>query len=152
MRFSYTHLSDRALQRCFLYCALFPEDFEIHRENLIAYLIDEGVVKGQKSREAEINKGHTMLNRLENVCLLESVHSGNFVKMHDLIRDMAIQILEENSQAIVQVDAQLKELPDVEEWTEKLTIVSLMHNQIEEICSSHSVRCPNLSTLLLSMW
>nr|XP_034916910.1 uncharacterized protein LOC118050627 [Populus alba] len=37
LRFSYTHLSDRALQRCFLYCALFPEDFEIPRENLIGF-------------------------------------------------------------------------------------------------------------------
>jgi len=148
LRFSYTHLSS-ALQQCFLYCGLFPEDFEIPRENLIDYLIDGGVVKGQKSREAEIHKGHTMLNRLENVCLLERLYGGNSVKMHDLIRDMAIQILEENSQAIVEAGAQLEELPDAEEWTEKLTTVSLMNNKIEEICSSHSPRCPNLSTLLL---
>ena len=149
LRFSYTHLSDRALQRCFLYCGLFPEDFVIPRENLIDHLIDGRVVKDQKSREAEINKGHTMLNRLENVCLLERLHSGYSVKMHDLIRDMAIQILEENSQAIVKAGEQLEELPDAEKWTEKLTTVSLMHNRIEEICSSHSPRCPNLSTLLL---
>uniref|UniRef100_A0A6N2KGQ8 NB-ARC domain-containing protein n=1 Tax=Salix viminalis TaxID=40686 RepID=A0A6N2KGQ8_SALVM len=70
-------------------------------------------------------------------------------EMHDLIRDMAIQILEENSRAIVKACAQLKELPDAEEWSEKLTRVSLMHNQIKEICSRHSPRCPNLSTLLL---
>ncbi|XP_073263150.1 uncharacterized protein [Populus alba] len=41
LRFSYNHLSDSALQQCFLYCALFPEDFMIRREDLIAYLIDE---------------------------------------------------------------------------------------------------------------
>ena len=32
------------------------------------------------------------------------------INMHDLIRDMAIQILEENSQAIVKASEQLKEL------------------------------------------
>uniref|UniRef100_A0A6N2KPQ4 Uncharacterized protein n=1 Tax=Salix viminalis TaxID=40686 RepID=A0A6N2KPQ4_SALVM len=149
LRFSYTHLRDRALQQCFLYCGLFPEDSWIPRENLIHYLIDEGVVKRQKSREAEINKGHTMLDRLERVCLLERLLDGHHVKMHDLIRDMAIQILEENSRAIVKAGAQLKELPDAEEWSEKLTRVSLMHNQIEEICSRHSPRCPNLSILFL---
>uniref|UniRef100_A0A6N2KX73 TIR domain-containing protein n=1 Tax=Salix viminalis TaxID=40686 RepID=A0A6N2KX73_SALVM len=149
LRFSYTHLRDRALQECFLYCGLFPEDFEIRRENLIDYLIDEGVVKRQKSREAEINKGHTMLDRLERACLLERIWGGNYVKMHDLIRDMAIQILEENSRAIVKAGAQLKELPDAEEWSEKLKRVSLMHNKIEEIHSGHSLRCPNLSTLFL---
>uniref|UniRef100_A0A6N2KAH7 Uncharacterized protein n=1 Tax=Salix viminalis TaxID=40686 RepID=A0A6N2KAH7_SALVM len=149
LKFSYTHLSDEALQQCFLYCGLFPEDFKIRRENLIDYLIDEGVVKRQKSREAEINKGHTMLDRLERACLMERIWGGNYVKMHDLIRDMAIQILEENSRAIVKAGAQLKELPDAEEWSEKLTSVSLMHNQIEEIHSGHSPRCPNLTTLLL---
>uniref|UniRef100_A0A6N2KSA9 Uncharacterized protein n=1 Tax=Salix viminalis TaxID=40686 RepID=A0A6N2KSA9_SALVM len=122
---------------------------EIRRENLIDYLIDEGVVKQQKSREAEINKGHTMLDRLERACLLERLGGGDHVKMHDLIRDMAIQILEENSRAVVKAGAQLKELPDAEEWSEKLKSVSLMHNQIEEIHSGHSPRCPNLSTLFL---
>jgi len=48
------------------------------------------VIKGQKSREAEFDKGHSMLNRLENVCLLEIINGGSAVKMHDLIRDMAI--------------------------------------------------------------
>uniref|UniRef100_A0A6N2KGW3 Disease resistance protein At4g27190-like leucine-rich repeats domain-containing protein n=1 Tax=Salix viminalis TaxID=40686 RepID=A0A6N2KGW3_SALVM len=71
------------------------------------------------------------------------------VKMHDLIRDMAIQILQENSQAMVKAGAQLRELPDEEEWTENFTRVSLMDNKITEIPSSHSPRCPSLSILLL---
>uniref|UniRef100_A0A6N2LU02 TIR domain-containing protein n=1 Tax=Salix viminalis TaxID=40686 RepID=A0A6N2LU02_SALVM len=149
LRFSYTYLRDRALQECFLYCGLYPEDFEIPRGDLIDYLIDEGVVKRQKSREAKINKGHTMLDRLERACLLERLRGGHYVKMHNLIRDMAIQILEEKSRAIVKAGAQLKELPDAEEWSKKLKSVSLMQNQIKEICSGHSPRCPNLSTLLL---
>ncbi|XP_034909300.1 putative disease resistance protein At4g10780 [Populus alba] len=165
LRFSYNHLSDSALQQCFLYCALFPEDFMIRREDLIAYLIDEGVIKGLKNREAEFNKGHTMLNKLERVCLLESskkwIGTGimmhdliryvddRYVKMHDLIRDMAIQILQANSQGMVKAGAQLRELPGAEEWTENLTRVSMMQNQIKEIPCSHSPRCPNLSTLLL---
>ncbi|KAI9215722.1 hypothetical protein POPTR_T045200v4 [Populus trichocarpa] len=148
LRFSYNHLSDSELQQSFLYCALFLEDFKIRREDLIAYLIDEGVIKGLKSREAEFNKGHSILNKLERVCLLESAEEG-YVKMHDLIRDMAIQILQENSQGMVKAGAQLRELPGEEEWTEHLMRVSLMHNQIKEIPSSHSPRCPSLSTLLL---
>ncbi|KAL9381614.1 hypothetical protein Peur_024649 [Populus x canadensis] len=69
--------------------------------------------------------------------------------MHDLIRDMAIQILQENSQGMVKAGAQLREMPDAEEWTENLIRVSQMHNLIEKITSSHSPRCPNLSTLLI---
>ncbi|XP_073263042.1 probable disease resistance protein At4g27220 [Populus alba] len=80
-----------------------PEDFMIRREDLIAYLIDEGVIKGLKSREAEFNKGHSMLNKLERVCLLESTGDwtgdGRYVKMHDLIRDNGIQILQRTLKA-----------------------------------------------------
>uniref|UniRef100_A0A6N2KR35 Uncharacterized protein n=1 Tax=Salix viminalis TaxID=40686 RepID=A0A6N2KR35_SALVM len=140
--------SDARMERCFRGPQTI-KNFEICREYLIDYLIDEGVLKRQKSREAEINKGHTMLDRFERACLLERLRGGNYVKMHDLIRDMAIQILEENSRAVVKAGAQLKELPDAEEWSEKLKSVSLMHNQIEEIHSGHSPRCPNLSTLFL---
>jgi disease resistance protein RPS2 len=153
LRFSFMHLKESEQQQCFLYCALFPEDFKIRREDLIAYLIDEGVIKGLESREAEFNKGHSMLNKLERVCLLESAKEeyddDRYVKMHDLVRDMAIQILEENSQGMVKAGAQLREVPGAEEWKENLTRVSLMHNQIEEVPSTYSPRCPGLSTLLL---
>jgi disease resistance protein RPS2 len=148
------HLKESALQQCFLYCALFPEDFMIPREDLIAYLIDEGVIKGLTRTEVEFDKGHTMLNKLESACLLEDAKFYNgrrcvrAVKMHDLIRDMAIQILQENFQGMVKAGARLRELSDAEEWTENLARVSLMHNQIKEIPSSHSPCCPGLSTLL----
>ncbi|KAG5224068.1 disease resistance protein [Salix suchowensis] len=153
LRVSYDRLDDRlALKQCLLHCALYPEDRMIEREELIGYLINEGIIKGSRRQDA-FDEGHTMLNRLQYVCLLESALSvsndGRYVKMHDLIRDMAIHILQENSHVIVKSGVQLKELPDAEEWTENLKIVSLMRNELEEIPSSHSPMCPNLSTLLL---
>jgi disease resistance protein RPS2 len=152
LRFSYDQLHDLALQQCLLNCALFPEDHEIVRKELIDYLIDEGVIERVESRQEAVDEGHTMLNRLESVCLLEgakNMYGDRCVKMHDLIRDMAIQILQENSQGMVKAGARLREVPGAKEWTENLTRVSLMHNQIEEIPSTHSPRCPSLSTLLL---
>uniref|UniRef100_A0A6N2KBM7 Uncharacterized protein n=1 Tax=Salix viminalis TaxID=40686 RepID=A0A6N2KBM7_SALVM len=152
LRFSYDQLHDLAQQQCLFYCALFPEDHHIEREQLIGYLIDEGIIKRMGSRQAAFDEGHTMLDKLEDVSLLEGDETfpkRRDVKMHDLIRDMAIQILQENSQAMVKAGAQLRELPEEEEWTENFTRVSLMHNKIKEIPSSHSPRCPSLSTLLL---
>ncbi|XP_034903984.1 disease resistance protein At4g27190-like [Populus alba] len=153
LRFSYDRLGDLALKQCLLYCALFPEDDIIAREELIGYLIDEGIIKGKRSRGDAFDESNTMLNRLEYVCLLESAQMGfndiRRVKMHDLIRDMATQILQDESQVMVKAGAQLKELPDAEEWTQNLTKVSLMRNKIEEIPSSYSPKCPYLSTLFL---
>ncbi|KAG5224017.1 disease resistance protein [Salix suchowensis] len=143
LRVSYDRLDDGlALKQCLLYCALYPEDDEIEREKLIGYLINEGIIKGRRRRQDAFDEGHTMLNRLQYVCLLDG--GRRCVKMHDLIRDMAIQILQENSQVIVKAGAQLEEMPDAEEWTENLTRVSLMKNKIKKIPSSYSPICPNL--------
>jgi disease resistance protein RPS2 len=119
LRFSYDRLDDLALQQCFLYCALFPQG--ISRDDLIGYLIDEGIIDGIKSRQAEFDEGHTMLNELENVCLLESCDDYNGcrgVRMHDLIRDMTHQIQLMNCPIMVG-----EELRDVDKWKEDLVRV-----------------------------
>ncbi|KAG5223821.1 disease resistance protein [Salix suchowensis] len=151
LRFSYDRLdNDSVLQQCLLYCAIFPEDYKIEREELIGYLIDEGIVEERRSRQATFDEGHTMLNKLENVCLLESARgygSRRCVKMHDLIRDMAHQIFQKNSP--VMVGEYSDGLPVMDMWKENLVRVSLKHFHFKEIPSSHSPRCPNLTTLLL---
>ena len=84
LRYSYTRLNDPALQQCLLYCALFPEDYLITRPALIHYLIVEGILDQERdTRQEKFDKGYTMLNKLENVSLLERVDS-EYVKMHDL--------------------------------------------------------------------
>ncbi|KAG5223876.1 disease resistance protein [Salix suchowensis] len=87
LRLSYDCLDDSAKQ-CFVYCALFDESHKIERGELIESFIEEGIIK-------EFDKGHSILDSLENVCLLERIDGGSAVKMHDLLRDMAIQILDD---------------------------------------------------------
>ncbi|XP_010999733.1 PREDICTED: probable disease resistance protein At5g63020 [Populus euphratica] len=41
-----------------VYCALFPEDHEIVRKELIDYLIDEGVIERMESRQEAVDEGH----------------------------------------------------------------------------------------------
>ncbi|KAL9381673.1 hypothetical protein Peur_024708 [Populus x canadensis] len=150
LRFSYDQLNDLALEQCLLYCAFYPEDYRIEREELIGYLIDEGIIDEMRSRQAAFDEGHTMLDKLEKVCLLERASYGDHrrrVKMHDLIRDMAHQILQTNSP--VMVGGYNDELPDMDMWKEDLVRVYLKRCYFEEIPSRHSPRCPNLSTLLL---
>jgi disease resistance protein RPS2 len=145
LQFSYERLKDEKLQLCLLYCALYPEDYEIDRDELIEHLIDEGVIKRMKSRQVEFDKGHTMLNKLENVSLLEGGSDNNkyFVKMHDLIRDMALQI------AGPKFMVELEDFQDEEKWGKDLVKVSLMRNSMFEF-PYISPMCPKLSTLLLN--
>ncbi|KAA8535637.1 hypothetical protein F0562_030640 [Nyssa sinensis] len=155
LKFSYDRLKDVILQQCLIYCALFPEDYKIPRVDLIVDWIAEGLIDERRTRKAKYDRGHAILNKLENVCLLENAvdDEGKMcVKMHDVIRDMALNITRENGFALFMVKAgmQLFEFPNDREWSENLERVSLMNNLIEgQVSSSMSPKCPKLHTLLL---
>lgn len=50
---------------------------------------------------------------------------------------------------MVKAGHSLGEIPEVQEWTDDLDVVSLMNNSIEEIPPGMSPKCPGLSTLIL---
>ncbi|KAL3849544.1 hypothetical protein ACJIZ3_011426 [Penstemon smallii] len=137
------------LQLCFLYCSLYPEDYDIEKEQLISKFIAENLMDKRKTRGAEFEQGHAILDRLVNVCLLESTLS-NYVKMHDLVRDMARKITRKNPKFMVLARLSLKEIPIEEEyWTEDLEKMSLMKNEISEIPEGTSPNCPNHKLTLI---
>ncbi|XP_039174046.1 uncharacterized protein LOC120296295 isoform X2 [Eucalyptus grandis] len=140
LRHSYTRLSPQ-LQQCFLRCALYPEDASIGKMELIEFFIDEGLIDELHTREKQHNRGLTIISRLQDAFLLEYSYRG--IKMHDLLRDMALHIMSTTS--IVKV-----RMPDEECWTSDLERVSLM-SRIEEVPPDLSPNCPKLSTLLLKV-
>ncbi|GLT94924.1 hypothetical protein SLE2022_126350 [Rubroshorea leprosula] len=151
LKFSYDHLKDEKIQHCFLYCALYPEDHKIKKDEIIEYWIEEGLIEEMQTRQAMKYKGHDILKKLEDNCLLEFTEDkfkGECVRMHDLLRDMALQITRKSPRFLVKAG---RELPEEHEWKEDLLKVSLMYNYIEEIpLSLPSPNCPMLTTLLLS--
>ncbi|XP_028115378.1 disease resistance protein SUMM2-like [Camellia sinensis] len=126
LKFSYSHLNEEKLQHCFLYCALYPEDDIIPREELIEYWIAEGLIAEMNSIEAMFDKGHAILNKLINPCLLEShtnIHKEEFVRLHDLIRDMALKITSTSPRFMAKAGEGLERVP-YEDWSEDLERVS----------------------------
>ncbi|XP_056173027.1 probable disease resistance protein At4g27220 [Syzygium oleosum] len=146
LKFSYNRLGNHEVQQCFLSCALYPEDKLIDKFELIEFFIDQGLIGGLNTRERQYDRGLTILNKLESVCLLENYEKE--VKMHDLIRDMALHIMSATS--IVKAGKGLMRIPPEEYWTDVLEKVSLMHNDIREFPLSMSPNCPKLSTFLLN--
>ncbi|GLT32652.1 hypothetical protein SLA2020_073030 [Shorea laevis] len=71
LKFSYDRLRNSSIQECFSYCSLYSEDWVIPREDLIEDWICEGLVEKLGSRREMHDKGHVILNRLLNNCLLE---------------------------------------------------------------------------------
>ncbi|GLT40754.1 hypothetical protein SLA2020_148660 [Shorea laevis] len=151
LKFSYECLEPQ-YQKCFLCCALYPEDYEIRKEELIEYWIEEGLIyKEGKTREAMNWKGHDILDKLVDNCLLEwvkNIGEEECVSMHDLLREMALEI---SPRFLVKAGTALEKLPEEDEWRKNLLKVSLMRTYITEIPSSMpSPKCPMLTTLLLS--
>ncbi|KAK4576548.1 hypothetical protein RGQ29_027194 [Quercus rubra] len=153
LKFSYERLKEENLKQCLLHCALYPEDFKIDKKELIEHLIDERIIERMKSRQAEYDRGYSMLNKLENASLLEGgigitmFDCKKFVKMHDLVRDMVLQVA--SPEFMVEGHLGLEDFSDEGKWRENLVKASLMDNKISRIPSNVSPMCPNLSTLLL---
>lgn len=153
LKFSYLRLSDKRLKDCLMYCVLYPEDARIYREELIEYLVDEGIITGIKSRGEGFERGHAILNKLENACLLEGSTNdfgAKYVKMHDLVRDMLLQISSADPKFMVEAGVGLRAIPSEGKWAGDLLRVSLTRNNILDIPSSESPRCPTLATLMLN--
>ncbi|GLT83861.1 hypothetical protein SLE2022_021280 [Rubroshorea leprosula] len=146
LKFSYDRLPNSNIQNCFLSCSLYAEDYEIRRDDLVEQWIDEGFIKESRSRRAMLDEGRTMLNKLENSCLLEKAYSEDAIKMHDVVRDMALRI---GSQFMVKARMGLTQIPDECEWSKNLEKVSLMQNEISDIPLNMCPNCPILTTLML---
>ncbi|KAH7564688.1 hypothetical protein JRO89_XS09G0006500 [Xanthoceras sorbifolium] len=153
LKFSFDRLKDEKIQRCFLYCALYPEDDDIPKTELVDYWNAEGLLEKMDNLQATEDKGHVMIKKLINNCLLlESIDVDNrsCVKLHDVVRDMVLRyITSESPLFMVKAGLKLEELPSGQHWKENLEKVSLMDNSISEIPSSMSPKCPILSTLFL---
>ncbi|WZY97011.1 hypothetical protein YC2023_069340 [Brassica napus] len=160
LKFSYDGLKEEKVKSCFLYCSLFPEDYEIKKEELIEYWISERFINGERDEEGSNNEGHDIIGSLVRAHLLmECETKSTFsesgftagVKMHDVLREMAIWIGstsgKEEEKQCVKTGVKLSSIPNDDiNWSD-LRRISLMRNQIEEI--SCCPKCPNLSTLFL---
>nr|CAN80649.1 hypothetical protein VITISV_017542 [Vitis vinifera] len=150
LKYSYDSLPTEVARSCFLYCSLYPEDDEMSKSSLINRWICEGFLDEFDDWEGAENQGYNIIGTLIHACLLEECDVDYQVKLHDVIRDMALWIARETGKEqdkfLVKAGSTLTEAPEVAEWMGPKRI-SLMNNQIEKLTGSPI--CPNLSTLFL---
>ncbi|KAK4269414.1 hypothetical protein QN277_022574 [Acacia crassicarpa] len=144
LKYSYDKL-DAVQKLCFLYCALYPEDYEILVSDLIdKWMWEEFLCKDMTMSVEHIrSRGESVIEKLKLSCLLESVEDDFFVsrtvKMHDVIRDMALWLLQEDHDHMELV----KRISIRDDWESQksidpanvttLVLLGWIHHQLKDI-------------------
>jgi disease resistance protein RPS2 len=149
LKWSYDSLGGKQIKHCFLYCSLFPEDFSIAISELAQCWLAEGLLNEQENFEDSLNRVINLIENLKDSCLLEDGAHEDTIKMHDVVRDVAIWIAssEDGCKSIVRSGIGLSEM-SVDELSNSTKRVSFMNNEIIRLPEC-VVQCLEASTLLL---
>ncbi|XP_030955401.1 probable disease resistance protein At1g61300 isoform X2 [Quercus lobata] len=148
LEFCYENLKDEGQKDCFLYCALYTEDYEIHTDPLLECWTVEGFIHDASEFRVARGIGHSILNELISVSLLEKSEKVNHVRMNKVIRTMALNISSRrcNFNILVKPHGGLQKVPDEVEW-QQANRISLMDSKLGTLPEMPD--CNMLSTLLL---
>nr|XP_034888604.1 putative disease resistance protein RGA1 [Populus alba] len=113
LRLSYTNLSPH-LKQCFAYCAIFPKDQVMRREELIALWMANGFISCRREMDLHV-MGIEIFNELVGRSFLQEVEDDGFgnitCKMHDLMHDLAQSIAVQECYMSTEGDGRL-EIPE----------------------------------------
>ncbi|KAJ3684992.1 hypothetical protein LUZ61_014156 [Rhynchospora tenuis] len=99
LKLSYDHLPSH-IKQCFVFCAIFPQDYEIERKALVQLWMANDFIPTDGSMENLESKGRSIFNELHRRSFFQNVQKNEtfgFSKitcqMHDLMHDLATKIV-----------------------------------------------------------
>ncbi|KAL6905860.1 hypothetical protein ACP4OV_003461 [Aristida adscensionis] len=102
LKLSYDYLPFH-LQQCFLYCALFPEDYEFDRNELIQLWIGLDILHSLNPKKSIEDVGHSSLQGLVNYGFLKEIKTDYrqpYYVVHDLLHELAMKVSSEECVSI----------------------------------------------------
>ncbi|XP_033509625.1 probable disease resistance protein At4g27220 [Nicotiana tomentosiformis] len=161
IKWSFDCLDSEDIQSCFLYCSLYPE--AISTADLIHCWWAEGLLGHEyDTYEQAYNRGIIVIESLKDVCLLDAhewdsvkmlelaTHKLNSVKMHDVVRDVAIWIAKsfgDEHNSLIQAGMGLTDISNIK-MSASVKRISFVSNKIERLPDCF-LECPETTTLLL---
>ncbi|KAK8973103.1 hypothetical protein V6N11_049452 [Hibiscus sabdariffa] len=146
LKSSYDNLKEAKYQTCFLYCSLFPEDYNIRIDELIDLWVGEGFLDGSNP----CDEGVFMVEALKSAYLLETDESKQYVRVHGIFRHLALWLARDQgrnkNKVLVTKSGKLTD-HELIKWKEPNWISFFGCISIE--AHIHSPSCPYLTTLLL---
>lgn len=142
----YDELGD-TLQKCFLYGASFPEDYEIYRDFLVECWKLEQLTGIDKTLRKACEEGHSNLESLIDRCLFDRCKSTKYVKIPIIFRNAALETARlQKFEILAQDDEEQESHPPVEKWRDA-KVVSLVKSCLAEL--PKNPECFKVSTLFL---
>nr|XP_048321726.1 disease resistance protein At4g27190-like [Ziziphus jujuba var. spinosa] len=152
IKLSYDLLRSKEAKSCFLLCCLFPEDYDIGIETLVRYGKGLRLFRETDTMEQTRNRVHTLAGDLKRCFLLMDGNQNECVRMHDIVRDVAISIASRKKHGgfVVRCDNEMEEWPEIDSSEmEHCTAISLVFNKgIKK--HPDNLACPKLKLLSLS--
>jgi len=149
LELSYNNLTNQLAQSLLLLCSMFPEDYEIDLEDLFRFVRGFRTVGTFATMENARREMHEAIDILKSCFLLMQARTKENVKMHDLVRDVALWIASKSGQAIftgTEVDPSV--LADDEIMKDKQAI-ALWPNVTGNDFLDYRINCSTLEILLL---
>ncbi|XP_016685771.2 disease resistance protein At4g27190 [Gossypium hirsutum] len=140
---SFEYLKGMETKTCFLLCSLYPEDHEICVEDLVRYAWGLELYKGINSIEKVRSEVLASTEILKNSCLLLDCRRKGHVKMHDVVREVALWIASSREEFSF---ASVGTLP-MDESFKHFIAISFNTDQMDEL--PKGLVLPNLKFLLL---
>ncbi|XP_062083141.1 uncharacterized protein LOC133789321 isoform X2 [Humulus lupulus] len=150
IRMSYDFLgSHEEVKSLLLLCALHKEDQNIGVEDLVRYSVGWRVFQGINTMKKARNRVNSLVDKLKSHCLLLDGRNENYVKMHDVIRDVCIDIASEDKHRM----SNIKSVDDFasREGCKEAEVISLLdYDDFGKL--PEKLECPRAKLLLLSSW
>ncbi|KAA0058608.1 disease resistance protein RGA2-like [Cucumis melo var. makuwa] len=97
LKISFDHLPSN-LKRCFMYCSLFPKDYEFRKDELVKLWMAQGFIQPHDEKAIE-DVGDDYFKELLGRSFFQDIRKNKWgdikkCKMHDLIHDLALLMVE----------------------------------------------------------
>ncbi|KAG2670586.1 hypothetical protein I3760_14G092500 [Carya illinoinensis] len=148
IRLSFNFLESDEARSCFLLCCLFPEDHNIPIEDLVRYGVGQELFDQMNSIAEARLRVHAMVRNLRRSNLLLDGKNKEHVKMHDVVRDVAISIASNEHGFMVRCDKKMEEWPQ-NERCELYAAISLLSEELKR--HPDGLECPKLKLLQISL-
>ncbi|WOL15125.1 disease resistance protein SUMM2-like [Canna indica] len=150
LELSYKQLKNEELKVLFLYCCLFREDYDISEDEVVRYAVGENLISNVETLEEVRGRIHFLLEKLKASCLLIKSKKMGCVKLHDVVRDVAVYIAsKDENHFLVKAGLGMRDWPEGENL-EVCKRISLVNNEMLEIPDG-SPNCSRLVLLLLNL-